>query len=185
MELALEKAEKYGKASAEEMAAAQYQEQGRQLAVDFLKEEGDLAADLKKLSPEAQPAARQAAKEVLLRNIGIPRENAVNSRLDRALEGLILAANNPKAMARLQTELEQLLQQYLQVRSNALQQLKSRFAAGVGQMQKAIEAQYRQKVNLDVEHLPQFQEEWLKFLGQLNAQFEPLLAGLKDRMQHA
>src|SRR5208282_1874631 len=32
LELALEKAERYGKASREELAAAQYQEQGRQLA---------------------------------------------------------------------------------------------------------------------------------------------------------
>lgn len=185
LELALEKAENYGKASAEEMAAAQYQDQGRQLAVQFLKGEGDLAADLKKIPAQAQAAAKLAIKEVFLRNIGLPRENTVDPRQDRAAEGLLLVADNPKNMARLQTELEQLLQQFLQVRSNALQQLKGRFAAGVGQMQRAMEAQYRQKVNLDVEHLPQFQEEWRKFLGQLQDQIEPMLAGLKEKMRLA
>jgi hypothetical protein len=183
LELALEKAEQYGKASAEEMAAAQSQEQGRQLAVQYLKGEGDLAADLKHLPPQAQAAAKLAIKEVFLRNIGLPRENHLDPRQDRALEGLVLVADNPKSMARLQTELEQILQQYLQIRHNALQQLKGRFAGGVEQMQRAIEAQYRQKVNLDVEHLPQFQEEWRRFLGQLNDQFEPMLEGLKDRMR--
>jgi hypothetical protein len=182
LELALEKAEQYGRASAEEMAAAQYQEQGRQLAVQFLKREGDLATDLKKLPPEAQAAARQAIKEVFLRNIGLPRENSVDPRQDRALEGLVLVADNPKNMARLQTELEQLLQQFLQVRNNALQQLKSRFAAGAGQMQRTMEAQYGQKVRVDAESLPQFQEEWRRFLGQLHDQIEPMLAGLKDKM---
>lgn len=185
LELALEKAEQYGRASAEEMAAAQFQEQGRLLAVQFLKGEGNLEADLKKIPAQAQAAAKLAIKEVFLRNIGLPRENTVDPRQDRAAEGLLLVADNPKAMARLQTELEQILQQFIQIRGNALQQLKGRFAAGVGQMQRAIEAQYRQKVNMDVEHLPQFQEEWRRFTGQLNDQFDPMLAGLKEKMRLA
>jgi hypothetical protein len=182
LELALERAEKYGRASAEEMAAAQFQDQGRQLAVQFLKGEGDLGADLKKIPPPAQAAVKLAIKEVFLRNIGLPRENALDPRQDNAVQGLLLVADNQKTMARFQAELEQLLQQFIQVRSNALQQLKGRFAAGVGQMQRAMEAQYRQKVNLDVEHLPQFQEEWRKFLGQLQEQIEPMLAALKEKM---
>jgi hypothetical protein len=185
LELALEKAEHYGRASREEMAAAQYQEQGRHLAVQFLKGEGDLAADLKNLPPEAQAAARLAVKEVFLRNIGLPRENSVDPRQDRALEGLVLVAGNPKDMARFQTELEQLLQQYIQVRNNALQQLKGRFTAGAAQMQRNMEAQYGQNARLDVEKLPQFQEEWRRFMGQLQDQIEPMLAGLKDKMRLA
>ncbi len=185
LELALEKAEHYGKASAEEMAAAQYQDQGRQLAVQFFKGEGDLAADLKQIPAQGQAAAKQAIKEVFLRNIGLPRENALDPRQAQALAGLVLVADNPNNMARLQTELEQLLQQYIQVRSNALQQLKGRFAPGAGQMQRNMEAQYGQKVRLDVENLPQFQEEWRRFLGQLQDQIEPMLAGLKEKMRQA
>jgi hypothetical protein len=185
LELALEKAEKYGRASREEMASAQYQEQGRVLAVQFLKREGDLAADLKKLPAEAQAAARLAVKEVFLRNIGLPRENTVDPRQDRALEGLVLVADNSKNMARLQTELEQLLQQFLQVRSNALQQLKGRFAAGAGQMQRNMEAQYGQKMRVEPETLPQFQEEWRRFTGQLQDQIGPMLEGLKEKMRMA
>jgi hypothetical protein len=185
LELALEKAEKYGRASQEEMNLAQYRDQGSRVAVQYLNGEGDLVADLKNLPPPAQAAARLAIKEVFLRNLGLPRANTVDPRQDRALEGLLLVADQPKAMAQLQTEMEQLLQTYLQVRSNALQQLKNRFAAGVGQMQKALETQFRQKVNLEVEHLPQFQEEWRRFLGQLLEQFEPMLANLKERMRLA
>ena len=185
LELALEKAEQYGRASREEMDLARYQDQGRGLAVQFLKGEGDLAADLKGLPPQTQPAVRLAIKEVLLRNLGLPRESAADPRQDRAMEGLLLVADNRKAMAQLQTEMEQVLQQFLHFRSNALQQLKARFAAGVGQMQQAMEAKYRQPVNLDVERLPQFQEEWLRFKGQLQDQFEPVRANLKERMRLA
>jgi hypothetical protein len=182
LELALEKAERYGKASKEEMAAAQHQEQGRQLAVQFLKGEGDLAADLKQLPPEVQPEARKAIKEVFLRNIGLPREDTIDPRLQLAVDGLALVADNPKAMARLLADLDQVLQQYMQIRSNAQKQLKARFGAGIDQMQRQMEAQMRQKVRLEVEHLPQFQEEWRKFLGQLQDQFEPALEQLKERM---
>ena len=185
LELALERAEQYGRASKEEMDLAQYQEQGSRLSVQFLKGEGDLEADLKGLPPQIQPAARMAIKEVFLRNLGLPRENAVDPRQDRAVEGLLRVADNPKAMATLQTELGQILQQYVHFRSNALQQLKGRFAAGVGQMQQSMEAKYRQPMNVDVERIPQFQEEWLRFKGQLQQQFEPVLANLKEKMRLA
>lgn len=185
LELALEKAERYGKASKEEMAAAQSQEQGRQLAVKFLKGEGELAAELQNLAPEAREAVRTAVKEVFLRNIALPRNNEEDDRQERALEGLVLVAAHPKEMARCRTEVRQLLQQFLQYRHNALQQLKARFSQGLGQMQRAVEAKFGQGVRLEVEHLPQFQEEWRRFFGQLLEQFEPLLEDLKERMRRA
>ena len=185
LELALERAEQYGRASREEMLLAQHQDQGRHLAVQFLKGEGELTADLKNLPAPVQSAARLAIKEVFLRNLVLPRDNTLDPRQKRAAAGLLLVAENPKAMAQLQAELDQILQQYLQIRTNAVQQLKARFAAGVGQMQQAMEAKYRQKMDLDVEHLPQFQEEWRRFDGQLQDQFGSMLENLKARMRLA
>jgi hypothetical protein len=185
LELALEKAERYGKASKEDLAAAQSQEQGRLLAVQYFKDEGDLEEGLKGLPPEAQAAARAAAKEVFLRNIGLPRNGEAESRQDRALAGLLLVAHNRATMARYRAELEQLLQQFLQIRNNALQQLKARFGAALPQMERAMEAKTGQKVRLEVEQLPQFQEEWRRFLGQLHDQFDPMLAELKEKMLQA
>ncbi len=40
-------------------------------------------------------------------------------------------------------------------------------------------------MNVDVERLPQFQEEWLRFKGQLQQQFDPVMANLKERMRQA
>ncbi len=185
LELALEKAESYGKASREEMAAAQFQEQARLLAVNFLKGEGDLQAEFKSLPAEGQEAARVAIKEVFLRNISLPRNGDLDERLDRVLAGLQLVAADPRNMARLKAELEQILQQFLQFRHNALQQLKARFSQGLGQMQRAMEVKTGQRVQLEVEHLPQFQEEWRRFQGSLLDQFEPMLADLKERILRA
>ncbi len=185
LELALEKAERYGKASKEEMAAAQYQEQGRLLAVQFLKGEGDLEADLKRLAPEGRDAALAAIKEVFLRNIGLPRNGELDERQDKALAGLRLVAANKNNMARLQGDLQQLLQQFQQFRNNAMQQLKARYAQSLPQMQRALEAKTGQRMHLEAEHLPQFQEEWRRFHGQLVDQFEPMLEQLKEKMLQA
>jgi hypothetical protein len=182
LELALEKAERYGRATKEELTREQYRDQGRQLAVNFLKDGGDLEGEISGLSAVAREEARKAVKEVLLRNITLPRNGEFEDRMAHALEGLMLAARDKKAMARQKAELENLLQNFLQVRNNAWQQLKARFGAGIGQMQRALEAQMRQKVKLEVEHLPQFQEEWRRFQGQLLDQFEPMLEACKERM---
>lgn len=182
LELALEKAERYGRATKEELNLGQFRDQGRQLAVDFLKDGGDLESGLLSLPFEAQAEARRAAKEVLLRNITLPRDGEMDPRLAQILDGLLLVARDKKAMARQKAELEQILQNFLQVRNSAYQQLKARFGANIGQMQRALEAQMRQRVNLEVEHLPQFQEEWRRFHGNLTDQFEPMLEAWKERM---
>ena len=182
LELALEKAERYGRATKEELTREQYRDQGRQLAVDFLKDGGDLDAAFSSLPAAAQVEARGAIKEVLLRNITLPRNGEMDPRMAQALEGLLSVAQDQKAMSRQKAELEQILQNFLQVRNNAYQQLKARFGAGIGQMQRALEAQMHQKVKLEVEHLPQFQEEWRKFQGQLLDQFERILEACKEKM---
>jgi len=182
LELALEKAERMGKATQEEIAETQYKEQGRQLAVHYLKGEGNLEEELNRFPAQVQPAVRVAIKEVFLRSITLPRNGEVDPRLERAVEGMLLVASNKKAMSHLKADLDQLLQNFLQVRNSAYQQLKARFGASLGNMQRALETQLRQRVRVEVEQLPQFQEEWRRFQGSLYDQFEPLLEDLKAKM---
>jgi hypothetical protein len=183
LELALEKAEQYGRATKEDLLQDKYKEQGRQWAVQFLKEEEvDLEKELAALPPEAQPSARVAMKEVFLRNITLPKEEAIDSRLDKALEGIMVVATNKKAMARLMQEIDQLMQQFLMARNTALQQLKNSFMQTLGNYTRALEAQLKTKVRLEVENLPEFQQEWRKFEGNLLDQFEPVLEDRKQQM---
>ena len=182
LEIALEKAERYGRATKEELLQDQHQEKGRQLAVQFLKEEGDLEAELANLPPEAQAAAQQAAKEVLIRNISLPRDESVDPRAARALEGLLLVASNQKGMTRLKEEVENIWQQFLVARNGARQQLKASFSQQLRNVTQALEAQYGQRLQVEVEHLPQFQEEWRKFEANLMQQYEPILEDRKARM---
>ena len=183
LELALEKAEQYGRATKEDLLQDRYKEQGRQWAVNYLKEEElDLEKELAALSPEAQPLARVAMKEVFLRNITLPKEEAIDARLNKAMEGIMVVATDKKAMGRLKQEVDQLLQQFLMARNSALQQLKNSFMQTLGNYTRALEAQLKSKVRLDVENLPEFQQEWRKFEGNLLDQFEPVLEDRKQQM---
>jgi hypothetical protein len=182
LELALEKAERYGRATKEELLKDRYHDRGRQLAVQYLKEEGDLEEELASLPPEAREAAQQAVKEVLVRNVALPRDESLDPRATRALEGLLLVASNKKGMTRLKEEVEQIWQNFLMARNSALQQLKASFSQQLNSVTRALEAQYGQKLRVEVEHLPQFQEEWRKFENNLIQQFDPILEDRKTRM---
>jgi hypothetical protein len=183
LELALEKAEQYGRASKEDLRQDKFKEQGRQWAVQFLKEEEvDLEKEVAALPPEGQPGARLAMKEVFLRNITLPKDETLDPRLTRALEGVMVAATNKKGMARLRQEVDQLFQQFLMARNSAFQQMKNSFAQTLGNYTRALEAQLKSKVRLEVENLPEFQQEWRKFEGNLTTQFEPVLEDRKQQM---
>ena len=183
LELALEKAEQYGRATKEDLLQDKFKEQGRQWAVQYLKEEEvDLEKELAALPPEGQASARLAMKEVFLRNITLPKDETIDPRQSKALEGIMVSATNKKGMARLRQELEQLLQQFLMARNSAYQQLKNSFSQTLGNYTRALEAQLKSKVRLEVENLPEFQQEWRKFEGNLMTQFEPLLENRKQQL---
>lgn len=186
LELALEKAEAYGRASKEDLLQDKFKEQARHLAVQFLKEEElDLEKELAALPREAQAGGRLAMKEVFSRNITLPKEEAVDSRVERALQGMMTTAADKKVMGRLIQEVDQLLQQFLLARNSAYQQLKNSFMQTLGNYTRAMEAQLKTKVKLEVEHLPEFQQEWRKFEGNLLTQFEPVLEDRKSKMLNA
>jgi hypothetical protein len=175
LELALEKAERIGKASPQEMQEVKWQEQARHLAADFLRGKIELEPELRKLPPDAQPGLAKYIKEVLLRNITLPREGLVDDANKRAQAGMLQVARDKKATQRVLQEIVQIFSSYEQVRQNALQQYKAQFSAQLDGVRKSLQAQMNRQLNVDVENTPQFQEQWRAFEAQLNQQFEPLL----------
>jgi len=175
LELALEKAERIGKASAEEMQTLKWQEQARRLAAAFLRQDMELETELPKLPPEAQTVVNKQIREILLRNILLPREGEIEETVRRALQGMPQLARDKKAALRVVQEIERIFQSFLQVRQNALDQFKAQFSAQLDGVKRALEQQMHRQVKIDVEHTPQFQEQWRAFEAQLVQQFEPLL----------
>jgi hypothetical protein len=175
LELALEKAERYGKASPQEMQEIKWQEQARTMAGEFLQEKIELEPELKKMPAEAQPALTKYIKEILLRNINLPREGSSDTAAKRAQVGILQVARDKKAAQRVLQEINNVFVSYEQVRQHAMQQLKAQFSNQLDNYRKSLDAQMQRQLNVDVENTPQFQEQWRAFETQLNQQFEPLL----------
>jgi len=175
LELALEKAERYGKASPQELQEIKLQEQARHLAAEFLREKIDLEPELKKYPPADQSVLTGIIKGILLRNITLPREGVIDDANKRAQAGMLQVARDKKSAQRVLKEIEQIFTSFEQVRQNALQQLKAQFNAQLNSVKKALEAQMHRPLKIDVEQTPQFQEQWRTFEAQLIQQFEPLL----------
>lgn len=182
LEIALEKADRIGRASPQEMLETQLREEARHLAGDFMREKADLADEMKKIPAESRSIMVAAIKEVLLRNINLPREGTVDEANQRAQAGMLQVARDKKTMQRLLQELAQVFASYAQVRNNARQQLKANMSAQLGNVRRAMEAQMHRKFDIDIENTPQFLEEWRKFEAQLLNQFEPLLEKHKAQM---
>jgi hypothetical protein len=182
LEIALEKADRIGRATPQEMAETQMREEARYLAGDFMREKVDLTEALQKISAESRPIMVAAVKEVLLRNINLPREGIVDESNQRAQAGMLQVARDKKTMQRLLQELAQVFASYAQVRNNARQQLKANMGAQMGGARRAMEAQMQRKLDLEIENMPQFLEEWRKFEAQLLKQFEPLVEKHKAQM---
>ena len=183
LELALEKAEQYGRASKEDLRQDTFKEQGRQWAVQYLKEEEvDLEKKLAGLPAEGQASARQAMKEVFLRNIILPKEETIDARQNLAMAGVMASAANKKAMARVKQEVEQLMQQFLMSRTSAYQQLKSRFGQTLGSYTNALEAQTEKQSQPGSGTDPRIPAGMAQIRSNLVTQFEPVLEDRKQQM---
>ncbi len=186
LEIALEKAERLGKASRAELRAEELKEKGQRLAAQFLSEEEvDIEAEIRNLPAEDRPAFLRGLVETFLRNIVLPRDEYALENVRRALAGLEQTFAASPEVKQLTTEIDRLLSQYLQHRQALYQQLKQQFETQFSSVEEALSDQMGVKVKVDVEMQPQFQEEWRKLRDQLDPQYERQLDYLKAIFERA
>ncbi len=180
LEIALEKAEKIGRATKEELRREELTKQGRRLAAKFLREKDfSLAEALAQISAEDRPQILRGALDTFLCNIVFPRDEEDMKDIRKALEGLnILFAQFPE-VRNLTQEIEKLLSLYLQHYQQLYEQFRHQFQAQALQMEEALSQQIGAQVKVEPEMTPQFQEEWRKVTGKLQEQFKPQLDYLK------
>jgi hypothetical protein len=173
-EIAMEKIEKLGEATEEERLKWKYVPEGGQLAVKYLKDERNLVAELSQYPEKARKYVKQGAAEVLIRNIDLPRNDYAKSINKKAMEGLRLLKSNRADLENMFSRLRQLFNHYAeqgeQQRKQAFQALKTDFEGKVQQQLGSMAG-----MRIDVEKLPQFQQEWRRALTQLDSQYLTLL----------
>jgi uncharacterized protein YdiU (UPF0061 family) len=177
-EIAMEKIEKLGEATEEERLKWKHVPEGEQLATKYLKDERNLMAELSQYPEKTRKYIKQGAAEVLIRSIGLPRNDYAKGINKKAMEGLRLLKNNKADLENMFSRLRQLFNHYTeqgeQQRKQAFQALKTDFE---GKVQQAVQQQLGPMtgMKIDVEKLPQFHQEWRRVLTQLDSQYLTLL----------
>jgi exonuclease VII large subunit len=182
-EIALEKVERMGEATEEERMKWKYHPDGAQMAARYLKEEYNLVGELSRFPEDARRYVRAGAAEVLIRNISLPKNDSAKNANRKAMEGLRLLKNDKAQLENTFSRMRQLFSHYVdqgdKQRKQAFQTVKTDLEARIRpEIEKQMGSFSRAKI--DVEKLPQFQQEWRKVLNQLDSQYLTLLTEYKE-----
>ena len=180
-DIAMERAEKLGKASPEEIRKRDLVPQGEKLAARYLKGQCDLTVELGKYDDEARGYVAESVKKVLLRNLDVPKNEVVKRTTRRAMEGIKSLKDDKGGVENVYSKLRRLFKHYedegAQQRSQAYEELKQDFYRNLQQL--AQQQGIPTGISIDVESHPQFQEQWRLTLTKLDAQYRTLMEEYK------
>lgn len=180
LEIVLEKVEKLGKASKEELRREELIKEGRRLAAKFLNEKDfSLLKALATIKPEDKPLILRGMVDTLVRNIVFPRDEHAIAEIERALLGLEQVFAAFPQVKQLTAEIKKLLLLFYQQQKQIYEQFKQQFKAQFSEVEEALKEQYGEQIKVDIEMQPKFQEEWRKIKGQLEEQYRQQLDYLK------
>lgn len=185
LEIALEKAERLGKASKEELWLMSLEEEAQRLAAKFLREElDDLEEKMKILLENKNSNERKVIIKglikVFLRNIVLPQTEYQLKDSKRALTGLKIVFKKVPEMDKVCKELEKLVTQYKSHKDTIYRELLKRFSAEVEMLQQAVSEQLGAEVQVDPESHPRFKEEWNKIRERIDEEYNRQLEYLKS-----
>ena len=186
LEIAMEKAEKLGKATDEERLKWKYVPEGERLAAKYIKQDCNLVAELSKYEENVTRYVREGAVDILVRNINLSRNDLAKRNNKKAMEGLKTLKSDKVGVENVYTKLRRIFEYYMgtgeQQRKQAYEALKADFEA---KMQQAVQQQLGPLpgIKIDVEREPQFQEEWRRIQAQLDSQYIKLLDEYKQELR--
>ncbi len=178
LEIALERAEKLGKASREEMDAEKWNEHGKRIAASFLQgKELDILNALSSVPSEFVRNALEGATDVLLRNIVLPQDEMQWDGIKKAMEGLV--AIKGSVASQILPQVEQLLRNYQQTLTQYQEQFQQQLQARMGAM-KSMGQGVGGMDQAELSNLMQAQDEWNKLSAEIRQQFEQQLDSMKQ-----
>lgn len=176
-EKAMEKAERLGKPSDEELKQVEHVPAGNKMAARYLGEESyDLDAELTKYKGTGgRKYIIQGAQEIFLRNIALPRDEQAKQTTKKAMAGIKLLKENRNQLEAIFDRIENLITYYEQARQQSLTQFKQDFEAKLQQAARSLQQQAGAAGSIQAELQAQFQDEWRRISSELDAQYEKAL----------
>jgi hypothetical protein len=184
-EIALEKVEKLEAPTEKERLTWKYGPDGEQIAARYLKEDESLVAALSKYDEAARKYVKAGAAKILIENIALPKNDFIKNMNRKAMEGLRSLKSDKTQMENIFTRIRQLFSHYSEQgekqKQMAYQDIKTEFEARI---RPEMEKQYglMPGTKIDVEKLPQFQQEWRKAVNQMDSQYMTHLKNYKEAL---
>ncbi len=185
LEIAMEKAEKIGKATDEERLKWKYVPEGERLAARYIKQDCNLVVELSQYEDNIKQYIIEGVADILIRNINLPNSNLAKRNNKRAMDGLKTVKSDKASVENVYSKMRRIFDHYVgegeQQRRQAYESLKAEFETKIKQ---ALLQQLGSLVGIkiDVESQPQFREEWRKIKTQLDSQYVKLLDEYKQEL---
>ncbi len=174
----MEKIARLGEASEEERRKWKNVPAGEKLATKYLKEDTNLVAELSHYPENDRKYVVEGAAAVLIRNLGLPKNDALKKMNRRVMDGLKVMKSDKVAVENVYSRIRNIFNHYNeqgeQQRRSAYESLKAQAEANI-QQQMQQQLGMMSRVKIDVERQPQFQQEWRKIQHQLDSQYLTLL----------
>jgi hypothetical protein len=176
-QIAMEKAEKLGKVSPEELNSIKYVPEGNRIASQYLQDEkSDLMAEMAKLpSGDAAKYVKIGIDEILLRNISLPHNEEDMRRSNRAMAGLRLIKENKKQLESVLGLINNLVNQYQLALKQTYEEFKKKAETTIQQASRGVRPQRGDQMPLEQRLQLQIQEEWRQIHSELDAQYDKAL----------
>ncbi len=184
-EKAMEKVEKLGRLTEDEIKRFECVPVGNKLASRYLQEDDfNLDAELTRYKGTGlRKYIAQGAQEIFLHNIVLPQSERDKQVTKRAMSGLRIAKENKNQLETILDRITNLLNYYEQAHQQTYSQFKKGFEARLQETSQALQKQHGNNVPIELQLQAQFQAEWHKLNSQLNAQYEKVLEEHKHQIQ--
>jgi len=184
-EMALERFKERQEVPQAEIERMEYLPVGKGLAAKFLREGNyDITAEINKYPINFKDYLIEGAQETFLNNISLPVEEATIETNKKSMQGLLKIKKDKHAINDIYSQIDHLFQYYTQTLAQTYRQFKDSFAAKINETVKLVEQRTGTKVKVDPEKQPGFREEWMKYLGRLNNEYEEVLAEHKKKLRN-
>lgn len=181
-EKAMEKVEKMGKPSEEELKRLQYLPGGNALAARYLNDEKfNLDAELAKFKGSgARQYIIEGAMEIFLRNITLPHDEREKMLTGRALSGIRIIKENKKQLDPVFEHIKNIIGYYEQTRQHTFSQFKKEFETRIKENPQMLQQMAGRGGNVEAQLQMQFQDEWRRASQELDSKYEKALEEQKQ-----
>jgi hypothetical protein len=173
----MEKADKLGKVSPDELNSIKYVPEGNRIASLFiLDEKSDLLSELAKFpAGDASRFIKKGIDEILVRNITLPHNDEDTRKTNSAMAGLRLIKENKQQLDSVLGLVNTLVNQYQVALQQTYAEFKNKAEATIQQSSRNMRPQRGDQMPPEQKLQLQLQEEWRAVHSELDAQYDRAL----------